>query len=76
MPVLQARESIMRINEFAYVLSTTGFGGLEENDARTFIRELRVQSEGKKKVKVAERPKSVEEMMGMLRMMGNRGVVS
>lgn len=59
MPVLQARESIMRINETAYA-----FGSFSKEDGSTYMHELRVTAAGVDKPieQVAPRPTSMAEM--------------
>jgi hypothetical protein len=63
MPIIQARESIMRINEQAYA-----FGSFSKEDGSTYLRELQIAATGPDKplAQVAPRPKSPEEMMHLL----------
>jgi hypothetical protein len=59
MPVLQARESVMRINEVAYA-----FGSFSKEDGETFMHELKVQATAPDQPLVtAQRPQSAEELM-------------
>lgn len=56
--VLQARTSLIRINELGYA-----FGGMDKDDARTYIRELQVEAGGKgRDTQVQQRPGSPAEM--------------
>jgi len=70
MPILQARESIMRINEFAYA-----FGAFSKEDGNTYFNDLKIQAAGPDKPisAVAPRASSMEEFA---RAMGHKQQVS
>lgn len=66
MPVLQARESIMRINEMAYA-----FGSFSKEDGSSYYQALRAEAAGPDKPiqQVAPRPTSAA---GLAQLLGSK----